>query len=120
MARESSVDGESAARHKMKAGDIPTSTFGKTGIEVSVIAQGGARMDLHPTVQAAAAHVRAVYDLGVTYFDCARLLGWPIRGSVRHRTTERPEGCLPHDQDPGTHGEGRGAGPGDLPPSPDD
>ena len=37
-----------------------------------VIAQGGARMDLHPDVQAAAAHVRTVYDLGVTYFDCAR------------------------------------------------
>jgi predicted aldo/keto reductase-like oxidoreductase len=29
-------------------------------------------MDLHPDVQAAAAHVRTVYELGVTYFDCAR------------------------------------------------
>jgi predicted aldo/keto reductase-like oxidoreductase len=56
----------------VKAGDIPTTTFGKTGVEVSVIAQGGARMDLHPDVQTAAAHVRGVYDLGVTYFDCAR------------------------------------------------
>jgi hypothetical protein len=33
----------------VQAGDIPTTTFGKTGIQVSVIAQGGARMDLHPT-----------------------------------------------------------------------
>jgi predicted aldo/keto reductase-like oxidoreductase len=56
----------------VKAGDIPTTTFGKTGIQVSVIAQGGARMDLHPDIQTAAAHVRKVYDLGVTYFDCAR------------------------------------------------
>jgi uncharacterized protein len=56
----------------VKAGDIPTTTFGKAGVEVSVIAQGGARMDLHPDVQTAAAHVRGVYDLGVTYFDCAR------------------------------------------------
>ena len=56
----------------MKAGDIPTTIFGKTGIQVSVIAQGGARMDLHPDIQTAAAHVRKVYDLGVTYFDCAR------------------------------------------------
>jgi uncharacterized protein len=56
----------------VKAGDIPTTTFGKTGIQVSVIAQGGARMDLHPDIQAAAAHVRKVYELGVTYFDCAR------------------------------------------------
>jgi uncharacterized protein len=57
---------------KVKAGDIPTTTFGKTGIEVSIIAQGGARMDLHPTIQAAATHVRTMYELGVTYFDCAR------------------------------------------------
>src|SRR5580698_8555407 len=56
----------------MKAGDIPTTIFGKTGIQVSVIAQGGARMDLHPDIQTAAAHVRKVYALGVTYFDCAR------------------------------------------------
>src|SRR6266581_6904596 len=60
------------ASRNVKAGDIPTTTFGKTGVQVSIIAQGGARMDLHPDVQAAAAHVRRVYDLGVTYFDCAR------------------------------------------------
>lgn len=57
---------------RVKAGDIPVTTLGKTGIQVSVIAQGGARMDLHPDIQAAAAHVRQMYDLGVTYFDCAR------------------------------------------------
>src|SRR5580692_3722647 len=67
-----SITGAFAAPQKVKAGDIPTTTFGKTGVPVSIIAQGGARMDLHPDVQAAAAHVRRVYDLGVTYFDCAR------------------------------------------------
>ncbi len=56
----------------VKAGDIPTTTFGRTGVKVSIIAQGGARMDLHPDIPAAAAHLRRVYDLGVTYFDCAR------------------------------------------------
>lgn len=61
-----------AAAQRVKAGDIPVTTFGKTGIKVSVIAQGGARMDLHPDIASAAAHVRKVYDLGVTYFDCAR------------------------------------------------
>jgi uncharacterized protein len=61
-----------AESQSVKAGDIPTTTFGKTGIQVSIIAQGGARMDLHPDVQAAATHVRTVYQLGVTYFDCAR------------------------------------------------
>jgi predicted aldo/keto reductase-like oxidoreductase len=61
-----------AFAQKTKAGDIPVTTFGKTGIKVSIIAQGGARMDLHPDIQTAAAHVRKVYDLGITYFDCAR------------------------------------------------
>jgi predicted aldo/keto reductase-like oxidoreductase len=68
-----SVTGAYAAPPKVKAGGIPTTTFGRTGIEVSVIAQGGARMDLYPDVPSAAAHVRKVYDLGVTYFDCSRL-----------------------------------------------
>lgn len=68
-----SISGSFAAPEKVKAGDIPTTTFGKTGIKVSVIAQGGARMDLHPTVQEAAEHVRRVYELGVTYFDCSRV-----------------------------------------------
>lgn len=105
---------------KVRAGDIPTTTFGKTGIEVSVIAQGGARMDLHPDVQAAAAHVRRVYDLGVTYFDCARLLGRAIRRSLLHRSAGQPEQRLSHDQDRKAHGEGSGAGLGDLPPSTED
>ena len=62
-----------AAPPNVKAGDIPVTTLGKTGLKVSIIAQGGARMDLHPNVAAAAAYVRTVYDLGVTYFDCARI-----------------------------------------------
>jgi aryl-alcohol dehydrogenase-like predicted oxidoreductase len=62
-----------AAPQKVKAGDIPVITLGKTGLKVSMIAQGGARMDLHPTVPAAAEHVRRMYDLGLTYFDCARM-----------------------------------------------
>ena len=61
-----------AKPQKVKAGDIPTTAFGKTGVKVSIIAQGGARMDLHPDVASAAAHVRRVYELGITYFDCAR------------------------------------------------
>ena len=52
--------------------EIPTTTYGKTGVKVQIIAQGGARMDLHPDVQSAAAYVRQVYDLGLRYFDCAR------------------------------------------------
>jgi aryl-alcohol dehydrogenase-like predicted oxidoreductase len=72
MAGRSFPGGAPAAPPAVKAGDIPTTTFGRTGVTVSVLGQGGARMDLHPDVPAAAAHVRRVYDLGVTYFDCAR------------------------------------------------
>jgi aryl-alcohol dehydrogenase-like predicted oxidoreductase len=54
------------------ADGIPTVPFGRTGIRVQVIAQGGARMDLHPDVASAAAHVRRMYELGIRYFDCAR------------------------------------------------
>jgi len=53
------------------AGDIPMKVYGKTGARVTIIAQGGARMDLHPTVAEAAAHVRRVYEMGINYFDCA-------------------------------------------------
>ena len=60
-----------AGSPKPKSGDIPTRPFGKTGEQVTVIAQGGARMDLFPDVPAAAAHVRRVAEMGVTFFDCA-------------------------------------------------
>jgi hypothetical protein len=80
------LTGAYAKPAKVKAGDIPTTILGKTGEKVTVIAQGGARMDLPPTVQEAAEHVRRVYDLGVTYFDCRReLLGWQGGGGIRHR-----------------------------------
>lgn len=60
-----------AKPQRPKSGAVPTRDYGKTGVKVSVIAQGGARMDLFPDIPAAAAHVRRVYDLGINYFDCA-------------------------------------------------
>ncbi len=60
-----------APAKKPKAGGIPMKEFGKTGAKVTVIAQGGARMDLHPTVADAADHVRRMYELGINFFDCA-------------------------------------------------
>jgi hypothetical protein len=59
MEGQSFAGGSRAAPQNAKAADIPTTTFGKTGVQVSIIAQGGARMDLHPDVQTAA-HVRPV------------------------------------------------------------
>lgn len=67
------ITGAFAVQPTLKAADIPTTKLGKTGIEVQVIAQGGARMDLHPDIPSAAEHVRQVYQLGVRYFDCARM-----------------------------------------------
>ncbi len=66
------LTGAYARPPRPKAGDIPTRMYGKTGVRVSIIAQGGARMDLHPNVAEAASHIRKMYDLGLTYFDCAR------------------------------------------------
>src|SRR5258708_36916090 len=65
------LTGAYAKPAKVKAGDIPMKEYGKTGVKVTIIAQGGARMDLHPNVSEAAAHGRRVYEMGVTYFDCA-------------------------------------------------
>jgi len=65
------LTGAYAKPPKAKSGGIPMTEYGKTGVKVNIIAQGGARMDLHPTVAEAAEHVRRVYDLGLTYFDCA-------------------------------------------------
>lgn len=66
------VIGLSARPPTLKAGDIPMRVFGKTGVKVTAIAQGGARMGLHPDVESAARYVRGLYDLGLNYFDCAR------------------------------------------------
>ena len=59
------------ASPKSAAGDIPVRVFGKTGVKLTVIAQGGARMDLFPDMDAARKYVRHIHDLGINYFDCA-------------------------------------------------
>jgi predicted aldo/keto reductase-like oxidoreductase len=45
--------------------------FGKTGVKLTVIGQGGARLALLRTKEQARAQVRHAYDLGLNYFDCA-------------------------------------------------
>jgi aryl-alcohol dehydrogenase-like predicted oxidoreductase len=67
------LTGAFAAQPKARSWDIPTVTLGRTGVKVQIIAQGGARMDLHPDIPTAAAYVRQVYELGLRYFDCARM-----------------------------------------------
>jgi predicted aldo/keto reductase-like oxidoreductase len=66
-----SITGLGAKPPKVKAGDVPMRVFGKTGVKLSVIGQGGARLALLRTKEEARAHVRYAYELGLNYFDCA-------------------------------------------------
>jgi predicted aldo/keto reductase-like oxidoreductase len=66
-----SITGLSARPPKPKAGGIPTREFGKTGVKLTVIGQGGARLALARTKEDARTLARHAYDLGLNYFDCA-------------------------------------------------
>jgi predicted aldo/keto reductase-like oxidoreductase len=55
-----------------KAGDIPKRVFGKTGEKISIIGQAGGRFPMCGYETAKAVTLRA-YELGVTYFDNARI-----------------------------------------------
>ncbi len=65
------ITGLGARPPKPKAGGIPMREFGKTGVKLTVIGQGGARLALLRNKEAARAQVRHAYDLGLNYFDCA-------------------------------------------------
>ncbi|MEX2264333.1 MAG: aldo/keto reductase [Bryobacteraceae bacterium] len=52
-------------------GEIPRRPLGKTGLEVSILGLGGARIGMLPDNKPAIDVVRRCYDLGVNYFDCA-------------------------------------------------
>lgn len=66
-----SLTGAYARPPRPRAGDIPRRKFGKTGEMLTVIGPGGARFELMRTIEEAGRQVRAAYDLGVNYFDCA-------------------------------------------------
>src|SRR5260370_7047087 len=80
MRREALVGGDCAGLSvpglyrgppKPPAGSTPMREFGKTGIKLTVIGQGGTRLALLRNKEAARAHVRHAYELGLNYFDCA-------------------------------------------------
>ncbi|HVR30062.1 MAG TPA: aldo/keto reductase, partial [Thermoanaerobaculia bacterium] len=69
-------------------GDIPTRPFGKTGLTLPVLGHGGSAMSnvfwdkyrfpedlIMPELDARVAMVRRAYDLGVRFFDTARVYG---------------------------------------------
>jgi predicted aldo/keto reductase-like oxidoreductase len=54
------------------AAEIPKRTFGKTGEQLTIIGQAGGRFPMC-SYDEAKAITRRAYDLGVNYFDCARI-----------------------------------------------
>jgi predicted aldo/keto reductase-like oxidoreductase len=62
----------SAESADIKAGDIPKRVFGKTGEKLTIIGQAGGRFPMISFDEAKAITLRA-YDLGVNYFDTARI-----------------------------------------------
>ena len=61
-----------ADANKVKGGDIPKRVFGKTGERLTIIGQAGGRFPMITFDEAKAITLRA-YELGVTYFDTARI-----------------------------------------------
>ena len=57
---------------QLEHGDIPKRVFGKTGERLTIIGQAGGRFPMCSYEDAKAITLRA-YELGVNYFDCARL-----------------------------------------------
>jgi len=66
------ITGITARPVRAKAGSIPVKPFGNTGVKLSVLGQGGAKLAYLRTKSAAEEHVRFALGLGINYFDCAR------------------------------------------------
>src|ERR1051326_6004776 len=66
------VSARGATTTQVKSGDIPKRVFGKTGEKLTIIGQAGGRFPLTTFEEAKAVTLRA-YELGVTYFDNARI-----------------------------------------------
>lgn len=60
-----------AAAPQLKAGDIPTRTFGKTGVKLTVIGLASGRFHLTGSDEDAIALARRAVALGINYFDTA-------------------------------------------------
>jgi predicted aldo/keto reductase-like oxidoreductase len=63
---------ENAPAARAATGEIPKRVFGKTGEKLTIIGQAGGRFPLCSFEDAKAITLRA-YELGINYFDCARI-----------------------------------------------
>ena len=61
-----------AATSPVKPSEIPKRVFGKTGEKLTIIGQAGGRFPMITFDEAKAVTLRA-YQLGINYFDCARI-----------------------------------------------
>jgi predicted aldo/keto reductase-like oxidoreductase len=66
------ADLNTPALGEVKAGDIPKRVFGKTGERLTIIGQAGGRFPLCTFEEAKAITLRA-HELGINYFDTARI-----------------------------------------------
>jgi len=66
------VTARAASTSQVKPGDIPKRLFGKTGEKLTVIGQAGGRFPMITFEEAKAVTLRAC-ELGINYFDCARI-----------------------------------------------
>lgn len=67
-----------AAERAVAAGGhkLPTRVLGKTGVEVTMLAQGcGSRLLMYETAERAAEAIHLALDLGIRYFDTAQAYG---------------------------------------------
>jgi aryl-alcohol dehydrogenase-like predicted oxidoreductase len=76
------------APEKIKGSDIPQRVFGKTGQRVTIIGQAGGRFPLC-TFEDAKAITQRAYDLGINYFDTARIY-WNGRSEEVYGTVLPP------------------------------
>jgi aryl-alcohol dehydrogenase-like predicted oxidoreductase len=56
-------------------GDLPRRSFGQTGVKLTVIGLASGRFHLCSSEDAAVALTRRAYELGINYFDTARVYG---------------------------------------------
>jgi predicted aldo/keto reductase-like oxidoreductase len=66
------VCAHAAPSGKVKPGDIPKRVFGRTGERLTIIGQAGGRFPMC-TFEDAKAITQRAYDLGINYFDTARI-----------------------------------------------
>ena len=99
----------------LQPGDIPKRVFGKTGERLTIIGQAGGRFPMCSYEDAKAITLRA-YELGINYFDSARIY-WDGKSEEVYGDVLRavPKAYLSHDEIPSAFSPGSRGGPRKIP-----